>query len=219
MTINFNRATWLVYLAAMVAAGCGQAPSPNGSPAIEDPAPRWQAANENVSSVPPAPAVTPAAPPPTRSTASSGWKSDWSQVGDVRVRLERVSVERPTMLSFTDKEYLGDNEELVVRVAVENLSKTEPLEYRRWEFGRLSPKLSDNLGKTYMTRTFSTTKVKDGVKGGMATIQPGGPALTDVLLFERPSDEATQLRLSLPPQKAVGDDAHEFVIPASAWKG
>jgi hypothetical protein len=160
-------------------------------------------------------------PPGGGATAGLG---EWSRVGDVRLRLDRVAVRKAPFRSIPRDAFVeGTEVELVVWFTVENLSATKKLDYLRWSEGFIGEKgvaLADELGNDYRYREQGFgSYVEGGLRAGTATINPGEPGLTDAALFQRPVSAATELRLSaVSPVVGRGPARHEFRIPASAWR-
>lgn len=141
---------------------------------------------------------------------------EWSQIGDVRVRIDSAKVGKVKyknqfandLTSETDDEYLA------VTLTVDNVSKVKKLEYGR---PRDSAGLTDEHENKYRRGPFSATETING-RAGYATIYPGKPPVTDVLCFQTPVDAATKLFLTINPHWVAGNEPFRFVIPASAWK-
>lgn len=194
---------WVLSYGLLVSVGCGKTPT-KSEPTGETPRVSRKQSESAESGKSPAPANT-------------GWSSEWSQVGDVRVRVDRIAVQKPMVLSASGKPYQDQFEHLVVWVTIENLSASEPLEFPRWEFGNAGLKVTDEQGKSYDSRSFSTVHPKGGITDGKVTIAPG-KTQKDVLLFQPPDAGAGKLQLTLPARAGDGTALHEFQIPNAAWK-
>lgn len=128
----------------------------------------------------------------------------WSQVGEERVKVDRVET---GLVSDVDSEERGGELSLIITIAVENLSKTRKLEYRRWDDGTLGreAKLADSFGNEYQSRLPNLTYPKGRPR---ATIYPGDPGVVDVLLFQKPVATVKEMTLTLPAQ--LGEGEHVF---------
>lgn len=149
--------------------------------------------------------------------------NEWSQVGDVRVKIVRAKVEKVPLKSRVDKSAkLSPESELVLWVEVQNLSTTKTIRYRRWGqpatggvIGRTS--IADEHGNTYAIKQF-----EDGIEAahetGIADLRPNDPQLTDIICVARPADTATVLEITLAPLDEGYKETHRFKIPSSAWR-
>lgn len=201
--MNHSWSRWLLSLGLLVVVGCGKAPTKSERTGEASNNSSKRSGNSEFGK-PPAP-------------VNSGWSSEWSQIGDVRVRVDRVAVQKPMVLSASGKPYQDQFEHLVVWVTIENLSDGEPLEFQRWEFGNVGLKVTDEQGKSYDSRSFSTVHPEGGITDGKVTIPPG-KTRKDVLLFQPPQAGAGELRLMLPARTGDGTELHVFLIPTTAWK-
>lgn len=117
-------------------------------------------------------------------------------------------------------EYLGDKAEstekhLIMVVRMRNLSDTKKINYRGWstdeDINRVE--LTDNFGNSYRMSGFGVGTEIVGQKKREA-IHPG-QITADLLVFERPLENANFLKLSLPARNFGGSGKIGFQIPKS----
>jgi hypothetical protein len=185
---------------------------------------------------PPAEELAPTASAPASAKGAAGDAAAgvanvgaWSRVGDVRMKIDRVALQKPVFVDqdFRGKEIEREGKEvvLVVWYSVENLSKTKRMEYARWDgigtFGGPAVKLTDEHENSY---TYHPPHgiggfLKGGLEFGSKVVNPGEAGLTDAVTFDRLVSAATVLKLSArSPVIGAGKDRHEFRITAAAWK-
>lgn len=206
----------VVAVGLLLAVGCGkreEEPRLAGPQQTESPVPpKTKAKEDDATTQPP--------PKPIEYKAIGEWNVD----GEARVRIKKVAVEKPVFVDSIYKiEREGKNLELLMSVEVENLSKNKKFTYLRWHpntFGmQMGISLFDEHSNKYncINDVYFAANVKGGLPDQSKVLYPGDAAIVDLLRFERPVAAATVLKLSLPSQ---GDakTAHQFLIPASAWK-
>lgn len=141
---------------------------------------------------------------------------EWSRIGDARVKITKVSVQKVQYKAglFNDSKFTSDEPLIMIWINIENLSKTKKMDYfRRSGFSGI--KLIDEHDNSYGQRLDD-----EDIDGATQykSLYPGDEAITDVMIFERPVDAAKQLQFSY-PSLFIGDKGnHEFRIPATAWK-
>ncbi len=160
-------------------------------------------------------------------SAPASSTSDWSVVGDVAVRIDKVRVQKPTVeeRAFGKKEPLErdlDAQELMVWFTIENRTKTKKIEYHGWDIagiGSRAPEAADEHGNKYQHVSHSSLMTSLKGRGKTGAINPGDPPISDVMCFQRPVDAATKLTLTLPSLLAGEKGRHVFEIPAAALTG
>jgi|GEM_PF-5803415 len=117
--------------------------------------------------------------------------------GDVYVEISKACVSEVPLLGPGDKVEPSDKRCLMLFVGILNYSKTKELEYRGWaaDLAELDERVvvRDDLGNTYRRVRFGDRKVRKQYPGGKLIKD----ALLDLLVFEKPSDQARELRVTL----------------------
>lgn len=205
----------LLLFTLLIVLGCGKRADP---PADESPVKAGPPEGKKPGGAPPAPK---AAEPHPKAEKPAGL-NEWVRLDAVRVRLTGVKVQR-VPLDTPDGKSLSAEPELMVWVQTENVSPTATVSYGRWDRPGYegASELKDDRGTVYRLRGY------DGFIGpraegalGVSTqpLNPGDPAVADVICFERPAAGAAQLTLTLmSPQP--GGRRFRFAIPAAAWGG
>ncbi|MBN9521676.1 hypothetical protein J0H58_24710 [bacterium] len=145
--------------------------------------------------------------------------SDWSTVGDVKVRVLKAEVRKPVLVDIIGgggaRE--GSQPELLLWVETANASADKKLVFAPW--GAPNVTLTDDKGNRYRLLDEPGErglKENDPVLPGLSL--PSAPPLVWVYRFERPASAATRLRLSaVSPVVFPSPVQHDLRIPASAW--
>lgn len=160
-----------------------------------------------------------ATPPAKPEVLEEKWAGfdQWYTVGDVRVCVRAAKVMKVPLKTLTGREYLSGEPQLVLALAVENLSKVKKLDYHRWDEDLLrdGASVTDEHGNAYHLR------YRDEFAGATRykVIQPGDPPHGDTICIEAPVKAATELRVVLSPLRSGEKSKYRFKIPASAWQG
>jgi hypothetical protein len=195
--------TFFTCAALVVVIGCGTKPNSDGSDRGTD--------------------ACSTIPTPQDDATSVKWASmnEWAQAGDVRVRVAKSQVQF-VPLTGNNTKYKSKEPELMVWLEVENTSKVKKILYERWgtnTFAR-GDKLTDEHGRDYRISSYGW--FSGGVEGGLDRstkyMQPGDPAFTDIVCFERPADAATELRLTLRAVQLDELTVFRFRLRAADWK-
>lgn len=168
---------------------------------------------------------TPDDPGPKVETKAAG-PNEWSQVGDVRVRVTKAAVKKVPLTVTTglsDRKEETKEPELMLWLEIENTSKVKKFDYKRWGNSLSSPRASatDEHGNKYRPKIHDGgygKYVEGTFKFGSANLRPGEKPIADILCFDRPVDAATELVIVLKPLVEEEKGEFRFKIPASAWK-
>jgi len=154
-----------------------------------------------------------------KAAANAVGPGEWGQVGDTRVRVDKVAVKKPRLKFVTAAgEHEGAEEELHIWLTIENRSPTKKLEYLRWaeaDFLDDRGQAVDEHGNAY--RMYTRERMVEGLKQTTATINPGDPPIQDLVTFQKPVPAAKTLWLTLDAQAAGEKGKFHFRIPAAAW--
>lgn len=179
------------------------------------------ATNQRVVGESPSPSI-PASTPPLSSTSAddAADASNPVQQGDAVLRIARLVVENVPLEDFgstTSKDKL-----LMISVELTNTSRTKIMNYRGWaaqwiDFNNEDRgSLKDDTGNNYKRVHFSIgTRVKGQVSGN-ESIYPN-KTLTDILVFEPPTDACKYLVLELPVSAVGGKGMFRLRIQRKMW--
>lgn len=137
--------------------------------------------------------------------------------GDIRVSITSAKIGKVKyrgLFNSSDEEPLkSDDNFAIVRLKIENLSKTKKVDFRGWyydSFSELHARLTDEHGNTYDPGSH------DHVIGQhkYEALHPG-KSFEDLVYFQVPVDAAKTLRLTLPARAFEGEGSLRFEIPKS----
>ena len=155
--------------------------------------------------------------------------NEWVQVGDVRVRVTKVWLRDRIVVNSPTVKYGPASPWLVMRVEIENRSKTKAAAYTRWSshrearyVDRVPPLagLTDRHDNRYPSQDYFAGVIegmKEGVAKGQTEIAAGASAV-DLVCFEEPLTLSGDLLLTLDPVQDGEKGAYRFKIPAADWK-
>jgi hypothetical protein len=155
--------------------------------------------------------------PPRETPAPPEW-ADLAlpqQIGDVRVAVASVAIGTVPLEGLLD-EAESSEPLLMVRLTIENASRTRKIDFRGFEPELAAvhfAQLTDNFNNAYRRVGFGAARPKGQVRLG--SIYPGD-SLDDLLVFELPVAAVAYLRLELPAQHVGHDGAYRFQIPCAA---
>jgi hypothetical protein len=160
------------------------------------------------------------------SVASDGFvpnsADQWQAASDVAQNdLVRVHVASARVGNVALKSFAGESESqdklLQITLQIDNLSHTKKLDYRGWSGGMFgitgAGTLEDDAGNRYKRIGFGGTKVVGQQES--ESIYPS-KSLSDVLVFEAPTDSAKTLRLTLPCSAYGGTGDLRITTPTSS---
>jgi hypothetical protein len=154
-------------------------------------------------------------PPPTTSLPEWADSALPQQIGDVRVGIAAVAIGKVPLEGLFDEGQSTDPL-LIVRVTIENLSRSRKIDFRGFdpevpalEFAQLT----DNHENSYRRVGFGAAKPKGQVK--IDSIYPG-KSIDDLLVFEIPVETAKYLRLELPAKNVGREGTFRFQISSAA---
>jgi Domain of unknown function (DUF4352) len=129
-------------------------------------------------------------------------------VGDLTITLGRAVIKKVPLTDNTDGS-TGKSKDayLVIPLTIKNTSDGKKVDYQSWMGDRIGDKhakLTDDLGNNYRVIDFGIFNKPDGHTEGDA-IYPG-KSLSDVLVFEVPTDKAKSFDLELPGDNLGLDD-------------
>lgn len=194
---------------------------PAGTPTLTDqPVPPAQPRPQRVPSSPPplpeapSPRTVHPLPPPV-----GGWSSDWQRIGAVQVRIRAVGVARARLIDSAGRRSDSPHPQLVIWLELQNMSPDRPREYRRWQ------PVTDGECTLYLPtdspvgvpRFPGDSRVELPGEFKQA-LEPGGPPVPEVVVFEVPPDWPEKLTLRLDARRVEERFAYRFEIPRSAWK-
>ena len=138
-------------------------------------------------------------------------------VGDVVLRIASVTRGKVPLVDFRG-EGRSQDDLLIVRITVENVSPNKKVDFQRWNMPTqvLGPfaTLTDDAGNAYKRIGFGFGNKIDGLED-RESIYPGKTAAA-TLVFELPVDAATELQLILPAKAVGGQGEFRFALPATA---
>ena len=166
--------------------------------------------------------VLPVAPPPRMwlpfPVPTTGYKSEWKQVGRIEARVAGAAVNRVPIIDGNNRLSESSTAVFAVWIEVRTESKVRPVELRRWQdalgesctlmydSGRSIPRA--NLGPGASLRTGLSYR---------QIVPPDGTPVFEVVAFAVP-DGLRDLRLSLDAERVGETGTLMFPIPATAWK-
>ena len=179
-------------------------------------------APEPAAPTPPAPPPIAIAPPPRLSLPlrppQGGWSSEWQKAGDVRIRVQAVSITRARLVDKTGKRSFSPDPCLVLWINIQNQSPTKPVEYRRWQPGTEGECVLQYTSRNRVGIPFVPEgKRLDWPGEFKQVLPPGGTQITEILVFNPPADGADQLTLILKGERINDAGDFRFIIPESAW--
>lgn len=145
------------------------------------------------------------------------------RIGDVEVQITEAMIGKILLEEFgfggrrTDH---SDKNLTMIKVKPINRSDTKKTEHQSWMEGGLglnSPSLRDEFNNTYNRLVFGFGTRPVGAPKSFQSIYPGETA-TDIIVFERPVEKATQLHLELPAKNFDADGIVRIRIPVSSIK-
>ena len=161
---------------------------------------------------------SPSIRPPTK-VSEDAWKSasTTTQLDDLEVAFATAKIGKVPLINF-GKEGQSKDELLIITLTLTNKSAEKKIEYRGWggdpiSIGEAAATLTDDRGNRYKRIHFG---MSTPIKGQLSneSIYPGG-AKTDVLVFEKPIDNAEALRLELPGAAIGSSEVGRIAIPTS----
>ena len=153
------------------------------------------------------------------------WKaaSEQATVGDLTVFVGQVRIGQ-VALETLGQDSLSKEKLLSVMIAIKNHHKTKKMDYRGWSTKSFDAektivaRASDEFGNTYKRITFgAATDVVSQLKEG-DSLYPG-KSLVDLLVFERPIDNAKELRLLLPGEAIGAKEPVHLKVPIGHLDG
>lgn len=135
-------------------------------------------------------------------------------MGDARVKVVSVKVSTVPLQRIGGPKRNSNNEHLIVTLSIENRSPNRPLHYQSWGSFPMnnSAYVRDSAGSLLNRVQFGGLKI-DGQADSMPIIQAGS-SIKDILVFSKPRQGFTHLRLGLPGQSIRGNGYLRFEIPA-----
>jgi len=143
---------------------------------------------------------------------------EWSQYEEIRVRVDRVKIGTPKP-NPKSRVFWAEKELIQFVLRIENTSPVKRTIWSppgnldaggKWDDGSLV----DEHGNSFHFET-----VEGGWQGGLSgteQLDPGSPAIFDVVCFEKPMAVSNTLKLTV--RSSIGSHKHHFIIPASHWK-
>jgi len=195
--------------------GTKLASSKTTTPIKPDP-PRPDSEPVPMSALPPSAEI---APPPRRTNPfpARGWVGDWERAGEVDLRISGIALTQVPLVDPEGKRSESVLGHLVIWVEMRNVSKSKSHEYRRWQ------SLSDYVSlKTERDNDVPAAKLGRGKsiygQGEFKQIMiPGGPSISDVLVFDYPGEGAGRLTLWFDLERVGETGKLNLKIPESAW--
>jgi hypothetical protein len=157
---------------------------------------------------------------PPAQAAEVEWAPASSPVlqGDIQVQVVSVRVGKVPMQDYSgDLTWESKDARLIVGIAIDNKSAVRKVDYRSWGadsvFLHRDVSLSDNFSNRYTAFHHDLANHPVGAVG-IEALYPGG-SVKDVLVFEKPIDNAEHLDLALPAGSFGGTGMLRIRIPAS----
>jgi len=153
-------------------------------------------------------------------SAAEGWtdaSTSSAECGDVRVKITGARIDRPRLIGrASGVPARGTKDYLCLQLELTNRREAKAREYRRWSVDDPGVMLFDDRNKRYPMKSFARRGLEiDGqVAGGETSLLPG-EATAEMLVFERPGEGGTHLRLRLPASAFGEEGSLKFKIPVS----
>ena len=141
------------------------------------------------------------------------WDSE-AIVGDVAVRVVRVTTGTVHLKSAFGGGRESAEPATTIWLEIDNRSKSKKINYVAWmgtiSFGGGGPKMTDNFDNQYRPIEYGISKVEGA--SGTESIYPG-KSVKDAIVFELPIESAEYLLLELPSDTLGGKGMLKFQIP------
>jgi hypothetical protein len=131
--------------------------------------------------------------------------------GDFVVRIEKADIAgaRSVRNDFAGNGFFDMRSSIAIYVVSANISQTRVARYGG--FAEESPRLTDNFGNVYSHQTCNPGNTFVDQSRG-ESVHPG-MEIKDMLVFDQPTPQITDLRLELPAQPFGGRGKLTFIIP------
>lgn len=147
----------------------------------------------------------------------SGWRSDWKQIGDIRIRVLGAAIRKVPLTDSRKRNSESAGEFLAIWLEIANASPTANVDYRVFQ-----PPENEHAFLWDMEQPIKTFVSPSGTwprwQCEYKTTIRSGESVVEVLAFETPKSTSPSVFLSLNAGRVAETGKYTFSIPATAWK-